>query len=95
MLRSDGLVTPDTQKRLFEPRSSLGGRNRYGLGFYLTTIGERRWFGHTGSDPGVSARVAFDVVSDSSIVVLCNVEAAAFAVFRRIVESCDANGMNA
>jgi hypothetical protein len=42
--------------------------------------------GHTGSDPGVSARGAFSPDTDSSIVILTNEDSRAFLAFRHLVE---------
>ena len=65
-----------------QPCSQISEVSSYGHGFYLTPIGHEVWPGHTGRDPGVSARVAFSPTSDSSIVVLCNSNEMAFRVFR-------------
>ena len=49
------------------------------------TAGGQTWYGHTGSDPGISARVACSMASESSIIILCNCDSAAFSVFRLVL----------
>ena len=52
------------------------------VGAKIIRSGGETWYGHTGSDPGVSARVAFTMDGESSIIVLCNAEDVAFQAFR-------------
>ncbi|MAX25382.1 MAG: hypothetical protein CMJ19_12850 [Phycisphaeraceae bacterium] len=56
----------------------------YGRGFDVLTFADQTWCGHTGSDPGISARVVFARESDSHIIVLCNRSSIAFKTFRLI-----------
>lgn len=84
-LRSDALLHRETRNRLLRPLSRINERLSYGSGFYITHLHGPFWYGHTGSDPGLSARVAFSLHSDSSVVVLCNLGQAAFPVFRAIL----------
>ncbi|HVL53658.1 MAG TPA: serine hydrolase domain-containing protein [Vitreimonas sp.] len=45
----------------------------YGLGFQVAGEGEQRWVGHTGEDPGYSARLRWYPSLDLRMVVLSNV----------------------
>lgn len=64
----------------------------YGHGFYLTRIGHEVWLRHTGSDPGVSKRLTFSLIDDSSIIVFCKTHELAFRVFR--LASCYVNAIH-
>lgn len=64
------------------PVTRLDERDSYGLGFDAFELSGERWVGHTGSDPGVSARAMCSLDSDSSILVLCNRRSIAFRAFR-------------
>lgn len=75
---------------LWEHVSRFDNRNAYGRGFFVNDFGGRTWVGHTGGDPGVSARTATDVASDTEVLVLCNRSAIAFKVFRHAVAWMDA-----
>ncbi|MDZ4287849.1 MAG: serine hydrolase domain-containing protein, partial [Prosthecobacter sp.] len=90
-LESGGLISESAWQFLGRSVSPIGWQT-YGHGFYITPAAGRIWHGHTGSDPGVSARVAFAGGTGSSIVVLCNVESIAFQVFRLIREGLDTGG---
>lgn len=81
-MRNDGFLSQSVREYLWQPCGQISEVSSYGHGFYLTPVGHEVWPGHTGSDPGVSARVAFSPSSDSSLVVLCNVQELAFRVFR-------------
>lgn len=83
-MRNDGFLSRSVREFLWRPCGQVSEVSSYGHGFYLTPVGHEVWPGHPGSDPGVSARVAFSPASDSSIVVLCNGNAMAFRVFRLI-----------
>lgn len=80
-MRSDGFLSSSVREFLWQPCGQISKVSSYGHGFYLTPVGCEVWPGHTGSDPGVSARVAFSPTTDSSIVVLCNSQEVAFRVF--------------
>lgn len=81
-LRTDSLISRKTLNFLLLPINKINDRLSYGYGFYISKIHGQTWYGHTGSDPGLSARVAFSLQSDSSIIVLCNHDGSAFPVFR-------------
>jgi CubicO group peptidase (beta-lactamase class C family) len=81
-LRNDSLISRKTLDFLLRPLSKINDRLSYGCGFYISKVHGQTWYGHTGSDPGLSARVAFSLQSDSSIVVLSNCDNLAFPVFR-------------
>jgi len=80
-LRRDQLLTRSTRQFLFQQTSQINEHAACAHGFKIVSIGGEPWPGHTGSDPGVSARVAFSRDHDSSIIVLCNVEDVAFQAF--------------
>ena len=71
---------------LWRETSRIDERRAYGHGFVILTEREQTWYGHTGSDPGFSARVALSSDRMASIVVLSNTSSGAFAVFRRVLE---------
>lgn len=81
-MRNKDFLSKRAHEFLWQPCGQISEISSYGHGFYLTPIGHEVWPGHTGRDPGVSARVAFSPTSDSSIVVLCNSNEMAFRVFR-------------
>ena len=81
-MRAGGFISDAVREFLWQPCSQISEISSYGHGFYLTNLGGEVWPGHTGSDPGVSARVAFSPTDDSSIIVLCNRQEVAFRVFR-------------
>lgn len=85
-LRADTFLSNAVRGFLWQDLGRISATSSYGHGFYLTTFRDELWPGHTGSDPGVSARVAFSPKSDSSIVVLCNQNEMAFRVFRLAID---------
>ncbi len=84
-LRAGRLLRESTREFLWQGVSPISPTKAYGHGCYIDHAAGDTWYGHTGSDPGVSARVACSMASDSSIIVLCNCESAAFAVFRLVL----------
>lgn len=88
-LREGRLLAAATREFLVRECSRISPEAAYGHGFRLVRIAHEMWPGHTGSDPGVSARVAFSLQHDSAIIVLCNVESQAFEGFRLIREWMD------
>jgi CubicO group peptidase (beta-lactamase class C family) len=81
-LRGESLISPESRGFLLRQEFWLEPAGGYSHGFMITPIGGQPWYGHTGSDPGVSARVAFAMEGESSIIVLCNVEEQAFNAFK-------------
>jgi len=81
-LKSEGFLSEVARQFLWREVSRINASESYGHGFYLVKIRDEWWPGHTGSDPGVSARVALSPASESSIVVFCNRDGVAFRVFR-------------
>jgi len=81
-LRGDGLISRASRDFLFEEQSWFDPSGSYAHGFRVDPISKRKWYGHTGSDPGVSARVAFAMEEESSIIVLCNADDVAFPAFK-------------
>ena len=90
-LKSEGFAPQEVRNLIWQP-VSLVDRDEcfYGRGFDVIERGGRRWIGHTGSDPGVSARAVVDVQSNSTVIVLCNRQSIAFRVFRLAMEMVDA-----
>jgi CubicO group peptidase (beta-lactamase class C family) len=84
--RDGSLIQESTRQFLCRSVSQIDSVAAYGHGFCIDTAGGRMWYGHTGSDPGVSARIAFSMDSESSIVVLCNYGSVAFRVFRLVLQ---------
>jgi CubicO group peptidase (beta-lactamase class C family) len=85
-LRDGSLIQESTRQFLCRSVSQIDSVTAYGHGFRVVAAGGRMWYGHTGSDPGVSARIAFSMDSESSIVVLCNYGSVAFRVFRLVLQ---------
>ncbi len=83
-LRGENFIGKPSRQFLWKNISKIGASEYYGHGFIITESCGHSWYGHTGSDPGISARVAFSPQPASSIVVLCNCDRLAFRVFRRI-----------
>ena len=81
LARGDFISEP-ARRYLWREVSKLSENEAYGHGFYVNKACGEFWYGHTGSDPGLSARVAFAPASGSSIVVLCNCQSTAFKAFR-------------
>jgi CubicO group peptidase (beta-lactamase class C family) len=86
-LRDGSLIQESTRQFLCRSVSQIewDGVSAYGHGLCIVTAGGRMWYGHTGSDPGVSARIAFSMDSESSIIILCNCDSAASSVFRLVL----------
>ena len=91
-LRSDAAWSDSTKRTMWERTSETGVGQGYAKGFDVMNIGGCQWVGHTGSDPGVSARVMFDPEYESNITVLCNRGSIAFRVFRFLRSWLDADG---
>ena len=89
-LRGEDLVSSASRTFLFQEQSWFEPSGAYAHGFMADTIGTRKWYGHTGSDPGVSARVAFSPEEESSIIVLCNADDVAFHAFKLARQRLDA-----
>lgn len=81
-LRAGSFLSEAARRFLWQDLGQISAISSYGHGFYLTRVCDELWPGHTGSDPGVSARVAFSLKSESSIIILCNSNEMAFRVFR-------------
>ena len=81
-LRTGGFLSEAVRRFLWQDLGQISALSSYGHGFYLTRVWDEQWPGHTGSDPGVSARVAFSLQSESSIIILCNCNGMAFRAFR-------------
>lgn len=88
-LREGRLLRDSTREFLWRSVSTISSSRAYGHGFYIDHAGGQTWYGHTGSDPGISVRVACSMASESSIIILCNCDSAAFSVFRLVLEWLD------
>jgi CubicO group peptidase (beta-lactamase class C family) len=85
-LRKDDLLSHGNREFLFQETSQISDKQAYGHGFKIIRVGGETWYGHTGSDPGVSARVAFLRERESSIIILSNADAQAFRIFRLMLD---------
>jgi CubicO group peptidase (beta-lactamase class C family) len=92
-IKHGDLISEDSRALLWQRVSVVRDRVAYGRGFDILTECDRQWFGHTGSDPGVSARAVSSTESETSVVVLCNRGAIAFRVFRLIMDWLEATGL--
>lgn len=84
-LREGHLLSDSTREFLLRSVSLDSSSRAYGHGFYIDHAGGQTWYGHTGGDPGISARVACSMTSESSIIILCNCDSAAFSAFRLVL----------
>lgn len=72
-LRNGELIGPDLAAAMRTPRVQVVPQIHYGYGLYILTDGDRVIrYGHTGEDPGVSARVMYYPAHDLDVVILCN-----------------------
>ena len=63
------------------------GDTGFGYGQRIVESGGRTWYGHTGEDPGVSARAFHSPADGLSLVVLSNVTGSAGSRFWRLADS--------
>jgi CubicO group peptidase (beta-lactamase class C family) len=70
----DGALLSDAAKREMQQAywAVEQSDGRYGLGFEVTTVGERRMIGHGGGFPGHATRTQFDPKDRLAVVVLTN-----------------------
>lgn len=72
-LRAGDLLRPDLVAEMRTPRAHLAPQLAYGYGLWLLSAdGRIIRYGHTGEDPGVSARVMYYPLHDLDVVILCN-----------------------
>ncbi len=73
VLGEDGPLDDDARRRLHRVQWDVpGGSERYGLGFGVTTVGERTLVGHGGGFPGHITRTLLDPRDGLTVVVLTN-----------------------
>ena len=71
---AEGFLSPATRSRLIGPHAtSDDGDFRFGLGVLHVGDGPSNRFGHTGEDPGASARVWTYPATGERVAVLSNV----------------------
>jgi CubicO group peptidase (beta-lactamase class C family) len=92
-LAHEKLISEPARQFLWQEVSRISDWEAYFHGFNIVTACGRSWYGHTGSDPGVSARVAFSMQPESSIIVLCNCGSVAFRVFQLVLEWLSKRGL--
>jgi CubicO group peptidase (beta-lactamase class C family) len=72
-LRFGRLVGPELAARMRTPQVDVAPSFAYGYGLYVMLAGDQVIrYGHTGEDPGVSARVMYYPAHDLDVVSLCN-----------------------
>jgi CubicO group peptidase (beta-lactamase class C family) len=82
-----GLLAPGTRAELIGPHATdHGGDFRYGRGVIHVGEGPSARFGHTGEDPGASARIWTYPATGERVAVVSNVTDGAGAITRRIDE---------
>jgi CubicO group peptidase (beta-lactamase class C family) len=86
-LHHGNLLTADTRRAVLTPWVRDAGDAGFGYGQRIVERGGRTWYGHTGEDPGVSARAFHSPADGVSLVVLSNVTDGAGSAFRRLVDS--------
>ena len=83
--RADSFLTPDTRAELIGPHAtSDDGIFRFGRGVLHVGEGASTRFGHTGEDPGASARVWTYPGTGERVAVVSNVTEGAGPITRRI-----------
>lgn len=83
-IRSGALLASVTRDRMWTATTTHESGGGYGLGVDLLRIDGETWFGHTGSDPGLSARVMASTARDRAIVVMASRDDVAFPAFRAV-----------
>jgi CubicO group peptidase (beta-lactamase class C family) len=89
----DGRLLSDAGKRRMQRGEweVKGTDERYGLGFGIHRVGERRMVGHGGGFPGYITRTLFDPVDGLTVVVLTNaIDGPALVLTKGIVKVVDA-----
>jgi D-alanyl-D-alanine carboxypeptidase len=69
---NEELLTDASKREMQAPYWDTGNGTHYGLGMAVTTVGERRLVGHSGSFPGHSSRTWIDPENELAVVVLMN-----------------------
>jgi CubicO group peptidase (beta-lactamase class C family) len=73
VLGDERLLSDASKRRMHRGEWEIDGTDdRYGLGFDIQTIGERRMIGHGGGFPGHITRTLLDPVDGLTVVVLTN-----------------------
>jgi CubicO group peptidase (beta-lactamase class C family) len=87
-VHGSGLLS-DATRRAVLSRWALDAAGDTGFGYGQRIIGGRgrTWYGHTGEDPGVSARAFHSPADGVSLVVLSNVRGSAGSRFWRLADS--------
>lgn len=91
-LGNEELLTDASKREMQNPYWEVEGTDggRYGLGFAVRDIGERRMIGHGGGFPGHATRTMFDPKEGLAVVVLTNQTAApAEALAQGVVKIID------
>lgn len=72
-LRAGRLIGPDLVASMRTPQALVAPNFAYGYGLWiLSDGGQIVRYGHTGEDPGISARVMYYPMHDLDVVILCN-----------------------
>jgi CubicO group peptidase (beta-lactamase class C family) len=90
-LHRGDLLAPATRDLLLTP-SAYGASGDTGVGYgqLIREHGARRWFGHGGSDPAVSARAFHSPADGVSLIVLSNRTDGAGDLWRRLADALPA-----
>lgn len=91
VLGDERLLSDAAKRRMHRGEWDVEGTDeRYGLGFGIQTVGERRMLGHGGGFPGYITRTLFDPVDGLTVVVLTNaIDGPALALTKGIVRLVD------
>jgi CubicO group peptidase (beta-lactamase class C family) len=92
VLGDERLLSDASKRRMQRGEWDVEGvEQRYGLGFGIQTIGERRMIGHGGGFPGYITRTLVDPVDGLTVVVLTNaIDGPALALAQGVVKLLDA-----
>ncbi len=84
-LREGRLISREMAARMRRPHVVVAPRINYGYGLWVVTNGDRLVrYGHTGEDPGVSARVMYYPEQEIDIAILGNQGAAAGKILAQL-----------
>jgi CubicO group peptidase (beta-lactamase class C family) len=87
-LLGDRLLSPELRRAMTTPQGPpTDAEEQWGYGCELTVRGgEIAVIGHSGSDPGVSARVSHYLAAETTVVVLCNQDRGSWAATIQIAK---------
>jgi len=88
---SDGWgLKPETYRTLWSPATLASGRTRpYGMGWFLSRLGEPNYVGHGGASVGYSGGISRYLDSKTTVIILCNFYTSIEPMSKRVAELID------